>query len=186
MAETSFLFNIFTQLVVVLIGIILLVAGRKIFWFFVGAVGFVAGAGLVATLLGDQEQWVALLVGLAAGAVGAFLALFLQQIAIGLAGFLLGGYAMVWLLQLFVSDPYQWLVVLVFVVGGFIGSGLALSVFEVALITLSSLAGALLIVQAAGFKPYIAGPLLLVLVLAGVAVQGRTTPPKPAKAKQNG
>ncbi len=75
-----------------LVGILLLFLGRRIFWLFVGGVGFVAAIDLVSRLAMPWPTWLTLVVALAAGLVGALLAILLQEVAVGIAGFLAGGY----------------------------------------------------------------------------------------------
>ena len=58
----------------VLAGIALLVLGRKLFWLFVGVVGFVAGAALATQLFEIQPDWLVIVFALGAGLLGALLA----------------------------------------------------------------------------------------------------------------
>ncbi|HEV8629392.1 MAG TPA: hypothetical protein VGV61_03675, partial [Thermoanaerobaculia bacterium] len=74
----------------VVVGLALLVAGRKLFWLAVGALGFVAGYQAM-------EQWgrglppaATLVVAVAVGVIGLLLALVVQRVAVALAGFFLG------------------------------------------------------------------------------------------------
>src|SRR3954469_9503900 len=74
------------------VGAALLCAGRKLFWLFIAAVGFFGAMRLSSEYLAAQpREW--LLVGsLIAGAAGALLALFLQKVAITVAGAVAGAY----------------------------------------------------------------------------------------------
>jgi hypothetical protein len=130
----------------VLVGILLLVLGRQLFWLFVGGIGFVAAIDLVSRWASAWPVWLTLIVALAAGVVGALLAVFLQEFAVGVAGFLAGGYVVLALLRLLnLQTPgISWLLALV---GAIIGLVFALAVFEWALILLSSLSGAAMIAQ---------------------------------------
>ena len=74
-----------------ILGAALLIAGRKLFWLFVGAAGFVAGMQLT-TQFWQGPELLAIIIGLVVGVVFALLAIFLQSVAIGAAGFLAGGY----------------------------------------------------------------------------------------------
>ena len=65
--------------------------GRKLFWFFVGTLGFVVGAEAATTLFPHNPEW-ELIAGLILGLLGILMALFLQKVAIGVGGFLAGGY----------------------------------------------------------------------------------------------
>ena len=76
----------------VVLGLVLLTLGRKIFWLFVGCVGFVAGFTYAQELFAVQSELVILAIGIIAGIVAAMIAIFLQGVAIALAGFMGGGY----------------------------------------------------------------------------------------------
>ena len=85
----------------VLIGAGLLFFGRKVFWLFVAGAGFVVGLTLANRLL-QSPEWVGVIIGLGIGLLAALLAVFLQRFALGLAGFLAGGYlALQFLVPLF-------------------------------------------------------------------------------------
>lgn len=153
-----------------LIGAALLFLGRKLYWFFVGAVGFVTGLSLAARWLEGRPELVILVVGLVLGVLGALLALALQRVALGIAGFLAGGYIAVALLGLMEVDTAR-LSVLPFVVGGVLGAILVLVLFDWALIFLSSLTGAAMIVQSIDVGRALAVLLLLLFLVVGVSVQ---------------
>jgi hypothetical protein len=171
----------------VLVGLVVLTLGRRLFWLFVGAVGFVAGIAFATRFFQGQPDWVILLFALAAGLLGALLAIFLQQLAIGLAGFVGGGYVTVYLLNVLGWGPgrYAWLP---FVIGGIVGIVLVLALLDWALIVLSSLTGASLIVEAIHLRPAISGLLFILLFVVGVAIQAsamhrdRSRPGPPAEA----
>jgi hypothetical protein len=173
MFETPLLTDPGVQIVSILIGIAILVAGRRLFWLFVGAVGFVIGLSLAVQLLPDQPAWVILVAALIVGLVGIVVAIFLQTAAVGLAGFLIGGYTIVWLLQRFGLALSQW-DWLIYIIGGILGAVLALYLFDVALIILSSLAGATLIVQSISLDALITSILFVVLLVAGIFIQSKT------------
>lgn len=153
-----------------LVGLILLVAGRQLFWLAVAAAGFLFALGLAAAWLETQSGWLAILLALGVGLIGALAALFLQRVAIGIAGFLIVGYLTVWLLGLFGVEVgnLEWLA---FIVGGLIGLLVATSLFNVALLGLSALIGATLITQAIPLPAWLAPLILLALFAAGVVIQ---------------
>lgn len=124
-------------------GLALLILGRRLFWLALAALGFVAGMTYANEFLPGQSEGTALLIGLAAGVIGALLAVFLQKVAIGAAGFLAGGYLVLGLMRLIDAEPSA----LGFVIGGVIGLILIYPLFDWGLIILSSLAGALILVQ---------------------------------------
>lgn len=132
-----------TSILLVLVGIVLLTFGRKLFWLFVAAIGFIVGSEVSAVLLVHQPQWI-LLSALILGLIGAFVAIFVQKMAIRVAGFLAGGYfAMTLCHNLGVAGPERdWIA---FLVGGVIGALLMIFIFNAALIAFSSACGAYLI-----------------------------------------
>ncbi len=74
----------------VLIGGGLLVAGRKLFWLLVGGLGFMLGLEL-SSRLAFRSPWMLWVAALVLGVVFALLAVFVETVAIGAAGFLGGG-----------------------------------------------------------------------------------------------
>src|SRR4029453_10482115 len=80
-----------TAIVGVLIGIVILFFGRKLFWLCVAAVGFAVGVQIAPLLVNEPSSLLALVVALIFGLLGALLALFLQKVAIAVLGFVAGG-----------------------------------------------------------------------------------------------
>ena len=156
----------------ILLGGALVIAGRKLFWLFVGAAGFVAGLQL-ATQFWQGPELLAILIGLVVGVIFALLAIFLQGVAIGVAGFLAGGYIFTVLAGMLGLNQgaFSWIV---YLIGGIIGALLVVFLFDWALIVLSSVAGASLISQALLLPAGIAGVIFLALVIVGIVIQGFT------------
>ena len=157
------------SLVNLILGGALLVAGRKLFWLFVGAAGFVTGLQL-ATRFWQGSELLSIIVGLVVGVIFALLAVFLQAVLIGIAGFLIGGYVLTVLAGMIGLDVTGTTAWIVYIVGGIIGVILVSFLFDWALITLSSLAGAGLVVQALFSTRAAGGILFLVLFIAGVLI----------------
>ncbi len=156
----------------VLIGAGLLFFGRKVFWLFVAGAGFVAGLSLANRLLQGPE-WVGVIIGLGIGLLAALLAIFLQRFAIGLAGFLAGGYlALQFLVPLF-QLQHGWLPWMAFVIGGIVGVILVGVFLDWALIALSTLAGAALVTETLSLRDGIALLVFIILILVGVSYQAR-------------
>ncbi|MBN1261170.1 MAG: hypothetical protein JXB35_10865 [Anaerolineae bacterium] len=130
----------------IVISILLLVSGRQLFWLFVGSVGFVSAIEVITRWVVGWPGWLTLVVALAAGVVGAVLAIFLQEVAVGIAGFLGGGYIVLSFLDIVgINVPLlTWVLALV---GGIIGLLVTVSLFDWSLIVLSSLSGASLLVR---------------------------------------
>jgi hypothetical protein len=162
-----------------LAGLVLLLAGRRLYWLFVAAIGFLAGLELAPRLLPGQSDLVIVLVAAGLALAGALLAIAAQALVIGIAGFLAGAAAGALLLRT-LGLGSDGVVLAAGLVGGVIGALVSYLIFDWALIVLSSLAGASLIVsEVAGLVtlPAIA-PLALVIALAavGVLVQARLLP----------
>lgn len=159
------------NLINLILGGVLLVAGRKLFWLFVGAAGFVTGIQL-ATRFWQGSDMLVIVAGLVLGVIFALLAIFLQAIVIGIAGFLSGGYILTVLATLLGMDLTGATAWVIYIVGGILGLILVSVLFDWALITLSSLAGASLIVQAFSSEGATGGLIFFILVIAGVVIQG--------------
>ncbi len=153
------------------IGVILLLVGRKAFWFFVAAVGFLAGVTYAPRLVPGRPALVVIAVALAAGAVGALVAIVLRVAAIFAAGFFLGGHAAVALTDSLGIEPRP-ATGLLFVVGGAIVAVLLLAVFGWALIVISSLLGAWLVIDALRLPSGTESLVFAGLTIVGIVVQG--------------
>lgn len=163
-------------LVNLLLGIVLLFLGRRLFWFFVGVAGFLVGMNLAEQYF-TGPQGIKLLIAIIAGIIGAVIAVFLQRVAVAVAGFVLGGYITVELMREFALLPSAYAGVhnitisIPFVIGGIIGAILLLILFDWALIVLSSLVGASLIVHSVNLQHQITLIAIMVLAVIGIAVQ---------------
>ena len=155
----------------VLIGAALLFFGRKVFWLFVAGAGFLAGLSLANRVLRGPE-WLGVIIGLGIGLLAALLAVFLQRFAIGLAGFLVGGY-IAWQLLPLLNLESGWLPWLAFLVGGIIGVILVSAFLDWALIGLSSLAGASLVTEALNLGVGIGFVAFVVLTAFVISYQAR-------------
>ena len=76
----------------ILIGIGMLLLGRKLFWVFVAGVGFITAATWASRVFVIESDFIILLIALVAGLIGALIAMFVRWLGIGIAGFLGGGY----------------------------------------------------------------------------------------------
>jgi hypothetical protein len=167
--------------VALILGAVLLLAGRKLFWLLVGVVGFLAAYSLSFQYFHLRPAGTQLVVAVVVGLVGVLLAIFLQRVAIALAGFLLGAYLAAELLGVALAPSAgralaaighlsagQELVVLVV---GVLAALIAVRLFDVALIVLSALAGAGLVSNALLAGASLRLVLLVVLAVVGIAVQ---------------
>jgi hypothetical protein len=155
-----------------LLGIGLLLFGRQLFWLFVAVLGFLVGLDWVVPLLPNSPSWVGLLIAISIGVLGAVLVLLWQWVAVGIAGFLAGGYLTGHILQASGMAP-GYVPGGLFILGGLVGAILMIVVFDWALIILSSLSGATVILQALPLERLPALGIFVGLVAVGIVVQGR-------------
>ncbi|MEJ2640848.1 MAG: hypothetical protein P8010_14850 [Desulfosarcinaceae bacterium] len=158
------------SLIIAVVGVLLLTFGWKLFWMFVGVVGFVAGLQAAQLLLGPQPFWMLWAAGLFCGIIGAVLALFFQHLAVAIGGFIAGAILASQLVMMGGYPSNGWIVL----IGGVIGAVALVLLFDWALVALSSMAGAALVVNAIVGQsfPY-ALWLFLVVTAAGVIFQSR-------------
>jgi hypothetical protein len=154
----------------ILIGALVLLFGRRLFWLFVAGIGFWIGFEITPVLMQHPPEWLTLLVAIVLGVVGAILALLLQKIAIAVAGFLVGGHIATALMTAFVVSHANYSGI-AFIVGGIIGAILLLVLFDWALIVFSAIAGADLITSHLHVPAKGAAIIFIALVIFGIAVQ---------------
>ena len=160
----------------ILVGFLLLVLGRRLYWLFVAAVGFLYGLELAPRLLPGQSQAVIVIIALGLALLGALLAVVATKVALGLTGFVAaGGIAAVVLQHLTIESGV--VVLGIYFIAGIIGAVLFLLLFNAALIVLSSLAGAYLVVLGAEelrlISPAPETALVIVLAVVGIVIQAR-------------
>jgi len=153
-----------------LIGVVILLFGRKLFWLCVAAVGFAAGVELAPHLVHEPSPLLALTVALVLGLIGALFALFLQKIAIAVLGFLAGGKVAGAIAAAFFLQYAQYSTV-IFLAGGIIGTILLLVLFDWALIVVSSLIGAHLIQSTIVLPPSGSTIVFIALTIIGILIQ---------------
>lgn len=151
----------------VLIGVILLFFGRKLFWFGIAVVGFYFGLSSADALGIAGDGINGLIVGVIAGLAGVFLLYFLQKLALSILGFCAGVYLTFILMhRLHFDVTWAWLLG-----GGIAGLIIAGVFFHTAIIILTSLFGAFCIVREIPESTGYQIPLFLVLALFGMFVQ---------------
>lgn len=160
------------EIFLIITGAVLLLAGRRLYWLFVGVVGFVVGYTLATNWLSNLDSWIVLIIGVLVGVLGAWLAHAFQRLMMAVVGFLVGGWALLqvgsWL-NLGNSFP-EWGI---FLVGGLIGLFLVAVVFDWALILLSTIGGALLISNNLDLSSQISILVTIGLIVIGILVQSR-------------
>jgi hypothetical protein len=154
----------------IIAGVLLLLLGRRLFWLFVGLIGFWAGLVSGEMLFPHASGALQLLIPVLCGIAGILLAIFLQRLAIAIGGFFAAGYfalSVVHQTGAF-ARQYDWMV---FVIAGIIGAILMSVLFDWALIFLSSAAGSTLLMESFHPRsPY--GFLLFVgLLIVGILIQ---------------
>lgn len=162
--------NLSVPLTTALVGVIVLLFGRKLFWICVAAVGFAAGVELAPHIVTEPTPLLQLTIALVLGLAGALLALLLQKLAVGVVGFAIGARLASAAAVTFIVQPltYPWLP---FMVGGIVGAILLIGLFSWALVILSALIGAHLIVRAFVLPEMGATILFVALVVVGIVVQ---------------
>ena len=163
-----------TQAIAIAIGIALVLYGRKLYWLALGGVGFFLGLWLANQFLELGSTGLELGVGFLIGVLGAVLATLAQRMAVAFGGFLIGGSLVYWTLSWLAIvrhwQPGLWLWVSV-IFGAMLGTFLAAFLFDVSLVALTSLIGALLIAKASHLGAPHEQWLFLLLVFIGMIAQ---------------
>ena len=156
-------------------GLVALLAGRQLFWAFIAAAGFVLGFNVAGRWLAVQPQWVLILAGIVLGFLGAILAVVAQRLAVAIAGFVTGGYLLLYFADVLRFAGGNAPEILLFVVGGLIGALLLSLLLDPALIVLSAAFGAALLSRSvANLLQVEPGPGILIYValfVVGLGVQ---------------
>jgi uncharacterized protein DUF4203 len=162
-----------SRLLLAVVGIALIVAGRRLFWLAVGMLGFIAGYQAMERWGSGLPHTAAFVVAIAVGVIGMILAVVVQRVAVALAGFLLGVVLATFLLPLtgLALGPWHGLVV---AAAGLLVAFVALGIFSLALVVLTAGAGAAMLAEAIAAPPPWGVPLLVVLWVIGVVVQRRS------------
>jgi MFS family permease len=166
----------------IIVGAVLLLFGRRLFWLFVACVGFVVGANLTTQGLSDQfTEGTILIIALVVGFIGAIISVFLQNVVVRIAGFLAAGYCLYSIALEYKYDDYAWVA---FLIGGIVGALLVMVLFNWALILLSSLMGAVVIAQNVALDQSASTILCIVLLIFGIMVQAGQMKGKEEKQEQ--
>ena len=151
-----------------ILGAVILLVGRNIFWLFIALIGFLAGIELAGIWLAGQPPWLLLLVGLGAGVTGAVLAIVLERVGFALAGFYAAVFlAMAYGAKLGLNVQSQFVLFGI----GLVGAVLVALLTDWAIIFLSAMAGAAAILSVFNLQPVAEAVCLVVLIAIGVLVQ---------------
>lgn len=153
-------------------GLGLLFFGQRLFWVFVAAVGFFAGVEFAATLFRGWPEWQIFLAALGTAVIGAALAVALQRLAVILAGAFVGG-----LLAMRIAPDLglhtDAALLVTFVAGALLVAVLMAVLFDPAVILVSAVAGAVILVDALEVDSVLAAPLGIALAVIGGWLQAR-------------
>ena len=123
------------SIVNLVLGVVVLVAGRSLYWAFVAVAGLLLGIEFSESILPTSAPWVHVMVGVGAGVAGALIAISARRIGFAIAGFFSGGYFAILAVQHagLPGPPWVWLCI-----GGGIGAIAAALLMDWHLIVLSS------------------------------------------------
>ena len=159
----------------IIFGLLLLFAGRKLFWLSVGIIGFLVGIDYATALVPSAGGWQVVILPLLFGTLGAIFAIVSEWVTIMLIGFLGGGYFLINISSLItgqIQSP-EWM----FIIGGIVGVLVMFIAFDWALIAISSIVGAVLIVQSFNVDESLQSVLFICGVILGILVQYLSFPP---------
>lgn len=169
---------------VLVLGLALLARGRKLYWLALGGLGFLFGLWLARFFVDSMTQGLELGLAFLLGILGAFLAISVQRLAIAVGGFLAGGFGGFWLAGA-LSHILRWQSELGFwmiaALGALAGLFFAATLFEAALVMVSSFVGAALVVGRSDFEAPQSSWFFLFLLCLGLLMQSRRerrAPPK--------
>jgi hypothetical protein len=166
--------------VTLVVGLAVLLLGRRLFWLFVGAAGFAVGLH-VAPAVFDGPEWLVVVAALVLGIVGAVLAIAFQWLAVGLGGFAAGvhgGLAAAAALGL--AGPWLWAAAFA---AGIVVAALVLWLWDPVLILLSALVGAALLTPLAPVSSAARPWIFIGLLVVGIAVQASVLAPPEGAAR---
>lgn len=158
------------------IGICLILLGRKLYWFFIGLAGFFFAYQYIPDLLPALPDKTSLLISLAAGGISAALGVFLNKLFIFAGGFIAGAYLFLNVVQ-FANLEIEGLVLVGIAVGGLVGSLLLAMVMEWGLVVLTAAIGALLVLQTLPVNRQVMIGLFILMMILGLVAQASMMKP---------
>lgn len=153
-----------------LIGFVVLIMGRQIFWVFIAGLGFALGLIYGEQYYVGQPDWMLFLISSIIAILGAVLAYTLQRLAGAIAGFASGWYLTNLLMGYFGAGLGQFDEIVPFVVG-IICALLIMAFFDWSVIIISSLAGSAIIVSGMRLPNNTELALLITFALVGIVIQ---------------
>lgn len=187
---SDFLTAIVTFLLTVLflgLGGLLLLAGRHYMWVLLGAAGFLITATVAADMQGysnswaliENELWWSILIAALMGALGVFIGLKFERLAVDVIGFAVGVYVATWFDEVLLAlngqdtSDFTWWIALIFVAAGVLGIWITRQDPDQALILISVIIGSITIANGLDLDQTksMTAVITLSLSLAGVVVQ---------------
>lgn len=159
----------------IIMGVILLLFGRKLFWLFIGIAGFLFGMEITGMYFGGQPQWVQLAIAIGVGCLGALLAMLAQRLAFTVGGFFAGVFLALKVGQLF-AVPGPGAMLLLIIGAGVIGAVVATLVMDMAITILACLVGAAAIVGELHLGHSVNFVVFVILAGAGFLFQEKLLP----------
>jgi hypothetical protein len=153
----------------IVVGLAVAFMGRKLVWLFVAAAGFAIAYQLTSRFLGGLDPTLNLIISVGVGVVAGYFATKFGRLLIMIAGFILVGNAALTIGGLFGITSGFW-ALLIFVVGGLLALGLIRWMFALALIIISAIGGASMVVDGAEVLNFVANNAWIGTALGAVIV----------------
>lgn len=162
---------VYIDIVYIVLGIILLMLGRKLFWLFAGGVAFIFGLKYASLFLGSYySSHSGLIFALVLAIVGIVLAFIMQKIGLTIAGCVAGGYVALNIVKE-LGIKTGWMPWILFLIGAVLGVIFVSVLFNWSLIILSSLIGTFLIIETTSFSLPVTKVLFILLLIIGILTQ---------------
>jgi len=159
-----------------IVGAVLLLFGRKLFWLVIGITGFLFGMEITGILLTAQPQWLQLAVGLGLGCLGALLAVLAQRLAFTVGGFFGGVFLALKATRAFALPETGAILLLIFA-AGVVCAVVAALIMDQAITVLACLVGAGAIVWELKLGPALDFAVFVLLTATGILIQEKLLPP---------
>lgn len=158
------------QYLLIIIGFLTLVGGNQLPWIFVSGTAFVLTSYILEYFQLVQGETNIILISLTVGVIGVFLYYYLKRIPVIIAAFLAGGYIS-YAMPAMLGWNISWFGPLTFVIVGAIASAITFFWYTFGLILITTLSGALLVLQNFNFGSIPPQAMFIVLVMVGLVTQ---------------
>lgn len=166
-----------TDVLALIVGLALLIFGRRLYWMALGGLGFFFGLWLASHFLTGSSTGMELGLAFLAAVLCAWLAVAAQKMAIGVGGFLLGGAGAFWFATTVLAPSLQWrqelAIWVVAALGAVLGVFFGALLFDATLVFLSSLVGAVIMASRSGLSHPRDLWLVIILLCVGILIQSR-------------